>query len=44
MEGFMAFIYGQFGFDGLLMITSAALAGLYTWLLARLLRSGLPSP
>jgi hypothetical protein len=44
MEGLMAFIYGRFGFDGLLVMTTAALAGLYTWLLARLLRAGLSVP
>ncbi len=44
MEVLMAFIYGRFGFDGLLLGTAAALAGLYTWLFSRLRRAGLNLP
>jgi len=44
MECLMAFIYNLFGFDGLLIVTAAALAGLYTWVFSRLLRSGLSLP
>ncbi len=41
IECLMALIYTHFGFDGLLIITTATLACLYTWLLSRLLGSGL---
>jgi hypothetical protein len=44
MECLMAFIYGLFGFDGLLFATAAALAGLYAWIMSRLWRSGLSMP
>jgi hypothetical protein len=44
LECLMALVYGGFGFDGLLFITAAALAGLYTWVFARLRRGGLGLP
>lgn len=44
MECLMALIYNLFGFDGLLIVTAAALAGFFTWIFSRLLRSGLPVP
>lgn len=44
MECLMALLYGGFGFDGLLLVTAAALAGFYTWIFSRLLRSGLGLP
>ena len=43
-ECLMALVYGGFGFDGLLFMTAAALAGLYTWVFARLRRGGLGLP
>ena len=44
MECLMALLYGGFGFDGLLLVTAAVLAGFYTWIFSRLLRSGLGLP
>ena len=43
-ECLMALIYRIFGFDGLLFMTAAVLAGLYTWVFARLRRGGLGLP
>lgn len=40
-ECFMAAIHALGGLDGLLLATATALAGLYTWLAHRLIRSGL---
>ena len=44
MECLMGLIYGGFGFDGLLILSAAALAGFYTWIFSRLWRSGLGLP
>ncbi|MCX5893332.1 MAG: hypothetical protein NTW80_10265, partial [Deltaproteobacteria bacterium] len=44
LECVMGLVYGGFGFDGLLILTAAALAGFYTWIFSRLLRSGLSLP
>ncbi len=44
MECLMGLVYGGFGFDGLLLVTAAALAGFYTWVFSRLRRSGLGLP
>ncbi len=37
----MAYVYQKAGWDGLLLLTAAMLAGFYTWVAARLLRAGL---
>jgi hypothetical protein len=44
MECLMGLVYRGFGFDGLLCLTVAALAGFYTWVFSRLWRSGLGLP
>jgi hypothetical protein len=44
MECLMGLVYAGFGFDGLLCLTAAALAGFYTWVFSRLWRSGLGLP
>ena len=44
MECLMGLVYSGFGFDGLLCLTVAALAGFYTWVFLRLWRSGLGLP
>jgi len=43
-EVLMALIYNSLGFDGLLFLTAAALAGLYAWVFHRLRRGGLGLP
>ncbi|MFI5331794.1 MAG: hypothetical protein ACHQ2F_12300 [Desulfobaccales bacterium] len=43
-ECLMGLVYGGFGFDGLLCLTAAALAGFYAWVFSRLWRSGLGLP